>query len=50
MEIEKIWQATPDYNRLIAHFSADGLRRGGEASQAGDAEVVKDAAVQAEDS
>ena len=27
LEIEKVWQAIPDYARLIAHFSAEGLRR-----------------------
>ena len=27
LEIEKVWKAIPDYNRLIAHFSAEGLRR-----------------------
>ena len=52
LEIEKVWQAIPKYNRLVDHFGAEGLRRVRlpmrwmqEAGM-----VVKDAAVQAEDS
>ncbi len=52
LEIEKVWKAIPDYNRLVAHFGVEGLRRVRLPmrwmQEAG--LVVKDAAVQAEDS
>jgi len=52
LEIEKVWQAIPDYNRLVAHFSAEGLRRVRLPMRwmQETGLVVKDVAVQAEDS
>ena len=52
LEIEKVWEAIPNYNRLVAHFGAEGLRRVRLPmrwmQEVG--LVVKDVAVQAEDS
>ena len=52
LDIEEAWKSIPDYNRLIGHFSAEGLRRVRLPmrwmQEAG--LVVKNAAVQAEDS
>ncbi|MBN6739419.1 hypothetical protein JKG47_02475 [Acidithiobacillus sp. MC6.1] len=52
LEIEKVWQAIPDYNRLVAHFGAEGLRRVRLPMRwmRETGLVVKDTAVQAEDS
>ena len=52
LEIEKVWKSIPDYNRLIAHFSAEGLRRVRLPMRwmQETGLVVKDVAVQAEDS
>ena len=52
LEIEKVWKSIPDYNRLIAHFSAEGLRRVRLPMRwmQETGLVVKDVAVQTEDS
>lgn len=52
LEIEKVWKAIPDYNRLIAHFGAEGLRRVRLPMRwmQETGLVVKDVAVQADDS
>ncbi|MDA8152968.1 MAG: hypothetical protein M0003_09705 [Acidithiobacillus sp.] len=52
LEIEKAWQAIPDYNRLVAHFGAEGLRRVRLPMRwmQETGLVVKDAVVQIEDS
>ncbi|MBU2720448.1 hypothetical protein HF563_13955 [Acidithiobacillus ferridurans] len=52
MEIEKVWQAIPDYSRLVAHFGAEGLRRVRLPMRwmQETGLVVKDVAVQAKDS
>ena len=52
LEIEKVWQAIPDYNRLVVHFGAEGLRRVRLPMRwmQETGLVVKDVAVQAEDS
>jgi hypothetical protein len=52
LEIEKVWNDIPDYNRLITHFSAEGLRRVRLPIRwmRETGLVAKDAAVQTEDS
>jgi len=52
LDIEKVWKSIPDYNRLIGHFSSEGLRRVRLPMRwmQETGLVIKDVAVQAEDS
>ena len=52
LDIEKVWKTIPGYNRLIGHFSSEGLRRARLPMRwmQETGLVVKDAVVQTEDS